>query len=120
MSVRELDIKPDCMSHFPDNAGYRWLELHDKGEVYAHSAICKRNTMLEVHATFSRWGPQVRRLVYNDIEWLKSEAKRLGVQSITGIRADSKGVFDPKLYKFAQIFGFTEKSLLQMASLPLD
>lgn len=117
MSVREVAEKPDSMQHFPDDVGYRWLELHDSDGVYGCSAICERDDALELHVTFSRWGPQVRRRVKEDVDWLKSEARRLGKARITGVRADSGGEFDPGLFRFARLFGFTEMSVLQLASL---
>lgn len=120
MSVREVEEKPKVLAHFPDDSGYRWLELYDDGGVYAYSAICERTDLLELHVTFSRWGPHVRRQVVGDIEWLKSEAKRLGKTKIMGVRGDSKGAFDPNLFRFARIFGFTETSILQMASLNVE
>lgn len=120
MSVREVVAKPAVMAHFPDEAGYRWLELHDGSSAYAFSAICERDDALELHVTFLRWGPQVRRSVAEDVDWLKNETRRLGKGRIMGVRADSEGRFDSGLFRFAKLFGFTELSVLQLASLRLD
>jgi len=120
MSVCEVPQKPDELAHFPDDSGYRWLELYDQSGVYAHSAICERDDALELHVTFSRWGPQVRRKVVEDIDWLKSEARRLGKRRIMGVRADSEGIFDPGLFRFARLFGFSELSVMQLAFLRVD
>ncbi|MBI9078485.1 MAG: hypothetical protein JEY79_01935 [Pseudodesulfovibrio sp.] len=119
MSVRELPSKPDSMSHFPDDAGYRWLELHDNDTPYGHAATAERDDTLELHVTLTRWGSRVRRNLYGDVTWLKTEAKRLGKSRIMGIRADNQEKFDPRLFKFARMFGFTETGVFQTAIIML-
>ena len=116
MSVRETRTKPEAMAHFPDDR-YRWLTLHDGGDVYAYAAIRERGPDLELHISFIRWGPQVRRRVREDVAWLKDEARRLGKKRIMGVRADGQGRFDPGLFRFARMFGFTAVCVLQTASL---
>ncbi len=116
MSVREIGRKPDTMSHFPDDT-YRWLELHDCGDVYGHAAVAERGDALELHVSFLRWGPQVRRNVRNDVEWVKEEARRLGKKRIMGVRANGEGSFDPKLFRFATLFGFIEKAVFQTVTM---
>ncbi|QJB56187.1 hypothetical protein [Pseudodesulfovibrio sp. zrk46] len=120
MSVRELVIKPDELAHFPDGAGYRWLELFDPVGSYGHAAICQRKAMLELHVSLTRWGPNIRRSMVSDVEWLKGEGRRLGVSRITGMRADASGVFAPELFRFARLFGFSEQSVVQFATMELD
>lgn len=119
MCVVERKEKPDCMAHFPDDR-YRWLELHDRGDIYGHAAIAGRGEDLELHLTMLRWGPGVRRSLKKDVAWLKGEAKRLGLRRILGVRADARGVFDPGLFRFAGLFGFTEKCVLQTAAMTLE
>lgn len=119
MSVRETERKPKSMAHFPDE-GYRWLELHENGSVYAHAAIRKRGDVLEGHMTFTRWGARVRRHVGKDMAWFKKEARRLGVKKIMGIRLDGDGEFDPKLFRFARLFGFDEVCTIQTAACSLE
>ena len=116
MPVHESANKPECMAHFPDGE-YRWLTLHDRGEIYGHAAIAERGSDLELHVTMIRWGPQVRRHVQEDVEWLKGEAQRLGLKRILGVRGNSHGEFAPNFYRFARLFGFGSESLLQMTSL---
>lgn len=119
MSVREIPSKPDLLAHFPDNE-YRWLELHDDGNVYGYSAIKERDDMLELHISFSRWGSKVRRSLHDDVDWLKAEAKRLGKPKITGVRADSEATFDPMLFRFAKLYGFVDQCVFQTATLEVN
>ena len=120
MSVRELATKPEAMDHFPNDRRYRWLELYLDGEVYGHAAIAEQDDVLELHVTLTSWGSRVRRSIRGDVAWLKSEARRLGKTRIMGIRANGQGVFDPRLFKFAQLFGFTEMCVFQTATLSVD
>eukprot|EP00831_Metopus_contortus_P080877 TRINITY_DN8373_c0_g1_i1.p3 TRINITY_DN8373_c0_g1~~TRINITY_DN8373_c0_g1_i1.p3 ORF type:complete len:148 (+),score=33.53 TRINITY_DN8373_c0_g1_i1:47-445(+) len=120
MSVRELTARPDSLAHFPDQGKYRWLELHDKAGVYGHCAIGEREDLLELHITLTRWGGGIRRNLVQDVAWLKEEARRLGKARILGIRADDKGGFDARLFKFAHLFGFTEMCVFQTATLHVD
>jgi len=115
VSVREIGDKPEVMSHFPDC--YRWLELHDRGDVYGHAAVAERGDDLELHVTLHRWGPQVRRNVAGDVNWVKEEARRLGKKRVMGVRASCEGEFDSKLFRFAALYGFTEICVLQTASM---
>jgi len=105
------------MAHFPDNAQYRWLELHYHDETYGYAAVAERDDALELHVTLTRWGSRVRRSLSGDVTWLRSEARRLGKTRIMGIRANSREKFDPRLFKFARMFGFTETSVFQTATL---
>lgn len=120
MSVRETECKPKTMAHFPDNDGYRWLELGDETNPYGYAAIRERGNALELHLTLARWGPGVRRHIKADSQWLQREAKRLGKSKIMAIRADSSGRFDNKLFRFARLFGFTDCCVLQTASIEVD
>lgn len=120
MSVRELSKKPESMAHFPDNGRYRWLELHCHGEVYGHAAVAEQADALELHVTLTGWGSHVRRSLREDVKWLKSEARRLGKTQIMGVRANGQGVFDPRLFKFAKLFGFTEMCVFQTTTLSVD
>jgi len=113
MSVKETVTQPDTMAHFPENDGYRWLELRDDTGTYGHAAFKERGDTLELHLTLARWGPAVRRHVRKDSLWVKEEAKRLGKKKILGIRADTSGVFNPNLFRFAKLFGFTNFCVLQ-------
>lgn len=117
MSVRESLEKPEAMAHFPDT--YRWMELHEQGDTYAHVAICERDENLEGHITFSRWGPNIRRLLRNDLDWFKAEARRLGKKRLLGIRADKEGKFDPNLFRFARLYGATECCVFQTVSVDI-
>jgi hypothetical protein len=116
MSVRELSKKPDSMNHFPDDAKYRWLEMHHDGEVYGNAAIAEQGDALELHVTLTGWGSRIRKSMREDVKWLKNEAKRLGKRRIMGIRANGQGVFDPRLFKFAKLFGFTEEGVQNSVS----
>ncbi|MGL1863679.1 MAG: hypothetical protein OCC46_14230 [Pseudodesulfovibrio sp.] len=116
MSVRETTTQPESMAHFPDDT-YRWIEMHEEGEIYAHAAITERADFLEAHITFQRWGPQVRRWVKYDLEWFVEEARRLGKKRLVGIRANSDGEFDPNLFRFAKIYGVTECCVYQTVTL---
>lgn len=116
MAVREQESKPECMAHFPDGT-YRWLDLHDHGETYGHAAIAVRGSDLELHVTMLRWGPKIRRHLQKDVAWLKREARRLGLQRILGVRASAQGEFDPSLFRFARLFGFSEMCVVQTAAL---
>ncbi len=119
MSVRELPDRPPCMAHFPDGP-YRWLELHHQGETYGHAALAERGSDLELHLTLSRWGPQTRRRVAQDAAWLRREAARLGKTRILGLRAGGEDSFDPKLFRFARLFGFARAWVIQAAALSLE
>jgi hypothetical protein len=101
------------MVHFPENDNYRWLELSDDIGAYGHAAFKERGDALEVHLTLARWGPSVRRQVRDDSLWVKKEAKRLEKRKILGVRADTSGNFDPNLFRFARLFGFTNFCVLQ-------
>lgn len=116
MAVRELDSRPESHARFPDDGSYRWLELHDD-VVYGHAAFAEREEFLELHISLHEWGSTVRRNLKGDLEWLKTEARRLGKKRIMGIRADDKGEFDGRLFKFARLFGFTDMYVFQTASL---
>lgn len=120
MAIQELDHKPDVMAHFPDHSGYRWLKMHDAEKKYGFAAFTERGDALELHVTLTRWGSQVRRSIHNDLKWLKKEAKRLGKKRITGVRVNGKEIYDPRLFKFARSFGFTETCIIQTASIALD
>lgn len=116
MSVRETETKPEPMAHFPDGH-YRWLELHEQGDIYAHAAVAESGNDLELHVSFYRWGPQIRRNVSEDVAWLREEARRLGKKRVLGVRANGQGEFDPKLFRFARMYGFTDLCILQTAAL---
>lgn len=118
MAVRELQRKPDPMRHFPDT-GYRFLELHDGTASYGHAAIREYGSDLELHLTLARWGPEVRRALAGDMEWLKAEARRLGMHRILGVRIDSQGKFDRTLFRFARLYGFTDALVVQTVALSL-
>lgn len=118
MAVRELDFRPEVYAHFPDNGQYRWLELADT-VAYGHAAFAERVDFLEMHISLNRWGPAVLRNLKADFEWLKAEARRLGKKRITGIRADDKGEFDKRFFKFARLYGFMETCVFQTASIDL-
>lgn len=118
MAVRELEHKPEPMQHFPDT-GYRFLELHDTKSPYGHAAIREHGTDLELHLTLARWGPGVRRALHGDVDWLKEEARRLGMHRILGIRIDTEGRFDRRLFVFANIYGFSDICVAQTAAFDL-
>jgi len=118
MSVRETTGKPEAMAHFPDGR-YRWLALHSQGEPYGWAAIAENGPDLELHLTFAHWGPSVRRHVREDLEWLKAEALRLGKERIVGVRIDGEGRFSPELFRFARLFGFEDRLVLQTVALDL-
>lgn len=118
MSVREIVEKPEIMAHFPD--GYRWLELSGAKKVYGYGAILRRDENLETHLSLLHWGPKVVRSLWEDLDWLKGEARRLGLKRILGIRADNKGEFDPKLFRFARMYGAEEVCVFQTISLNVD
>ena len=119
MSVRELDDKPQIFNHFPDDR-YRWLELHDHHKSYAYAAIAERGDDMELHLSIVHWTPTARRNIQKDIEWLKAETRRLGKKKIIGIRVDGQGKFDPNLFRFATLFGFTDLCVLQTATLHVN
>lgn len=120
MAVTELRTRPEPMASFPDDGTYRWLELDDGDGPYGVAAVAPRPEYLELHLTVTRWGPGVRRAVARDLEWLKGEARRLGLPRIMGVRADGEGRFDPSLFRFARLYGFTETCVFQTASLDVD
>ena len=120
MAVRELHVRPEVLAHFPDQGQYRWLELYGQGGIYGYGAISEREDLLELHVTLGRWGAGVRRELEGDVAWLREEARRLGKVRVMGIRADDKGGFDARLFKFARMFGFTEMCVFQTATLHLD
>lgn len=120
MPVRELTEKPEPMHRFPDNGLYRWLEMHDEDRVYGHAAIAERDDALELHVSLAEWGARVRRSIHADLDWLRGEARRLGKKRIMGIRVNSRGEFDKRLFRFARIYGFTDTCVLQTASLQID
>jgi hypothetical protein len=120
MSVHETTDRPAPLAHFPDDGAYRWLELADGGSRYGVSAIAARDGYLELHLTMTRWGPDVRRNLARDLEWLKTEARRLGLSKIMGVRADDLGRFDKRLFRFARLYGFSETCVFQTASLRID
>lgn len=116
MSVKEQEHKPEAMAHFPDQP-YRWLELHEHGEVYGWAAIADREDDLELHLSLSRWGPGTRRALCNDFRWLQKEARALGKQRILGIRADVCGRVDPRFFRFVKLFGVAETWVFQVAAM---
>ncbi|WP_319541557.1 hypothetical protein [uncultured Pseudodesulfovibrio sp.] len=120
MPVRELLLRPEVLSGFPETGKYRWLELYDKTNVYGYSAIAEHEDMLELHVTLVQWGKCVRQSLEQDVTWLKGEALRLGKRRIMGIRANDQGQFDGRLFKFAGLFGFTEMHTVQTATLRVD
>nr|WP_321259751.1 hypothetical protein [uncultured Pseudodesulfovibrio sp.] len=120
MAVRNVEHRPEELSNFPETGKYRWLELHDAAITYGYSAIAEHDDMLELHVTLVRWGRNVRKNLGEDVKWLKAEAQRLGKSRIMGIRADDRGQFDPRLFKFAGLFGFTEMHTIQTATLCVD
>jgi hypothetical protein len=107
------------MAHFADGP-YRWLELHHQDEIYGHAALALRGSDLELHLTLTRWGPQTRRRLARDAAWLRREAARLGANRILGLRACPETGFDPKLFRFARLFGFSQTWVVQLACLSLD
>ncbi|WP_419786350.1 hypothetical protein [Pseudodesulfovibrio sp.] len=119
MSVRETSEKPAAMAHFPDGR-YRWFVLHLQGEPYGWAAIAENGADLELHLTLDHWGPSVRRHVRGDLEWLKGEARRLGKERIVGMRIDTEGKFSPELFRFAGLFGFRDRVVLQTVALDLE
>lgn len=119
MSVKERSVKPDCMAHFPDGDGYRWLELRDDKGVYGHAAIKERDDALELHLTLARWGPSLKRKMHHDIEWFKKEAVQLKKRRLMGVRADGDGKFDSSLFRFAKLFGFNDFCVLQTMSMDI-
>lgn len=119
MSVRDLDRKPPTMAHFPDGP-YRWLELHHQGEVYGLAALAERGSDLELHLTLTRWGPQTRRRLIVDAAWLRGEARRLGKTRILGLRACTAEAFDPKLFRFARLYGFGGAWVIQAAAMDVE
>lgn len=119
MSVRDIDRKPEAMAHFPDGP-YRWLELHHQGEVYGHAALAERGSDLELHLTLIRWGPQTRRRLVGDAAWLRAEARRLGKTRVMGLRACDAEAFDPKLFRFARLYGFGGAWVIQAAAMEVE
>jgi hypothetical protein len=107
------------MAHFPDS-GYRWLTLHHRGEVYGHAALAERGHDLELHLTLTRWGPQTRRHLADDADWLRAEAARLGKTRVLGLRASGADGYDPKLFRFARLYGFGQAWVIQAAAMDVD
>jgi hypothetical protein len=120
MPVNETAIRPAPLVNFPENGHYRWLELADGHGPYAACAIAERADYLELHVTVTRWGPKTRRALARDLEWLKDEARRLGLPKIMGVRANDQGRFDEKLFRFARLYGFGEMCVFQTVSLAVD
>ncbi|OIQ49716.1 hypothetical protein BerOc1_01641 [Pseudodesulfovibrio hydrargyri] len=120
MPVTETNHRPDRLANFPQNGPYRWLELADDQGPYAACAIAERPEYLELHITVTRWGPRTRRTLARDLEWLKGEARRLGLPKIMGVRANDQGRFDAKLFRFARLYGFGEMCVFQTACLAVD
>jgi hypothetical protein len=120
MPVTETGHRPAPLAGFPENGPYRWLELADTHGPYAACAIAERPDYLELHITVTRWGPKTRRTLARDLEWLKGEARRLGLPKIMGVRANDQGRFDEKLFRFARLYGFGEMCVFQTASLAVD
>jgi len=119
MSVRQCELRPECLAHVPDD-GYRWLELHHQGEVYGHAALAERGSDLELHLTLTRWGPQTRRRLAEDAAWLRAEAARLGKSRVLGLRAAGADGYDPGLFRFARLFGFGQAWVLQAAAMVVE
>lgn len=117
MSVRERRSKPSAMAHFPD--GYRWLELHEQDEIYGFCAFKPREEAMEMHLSLTRWNRQILSNVRKDIEWLKAETRRQGLSAIMGVRVSAAGEYDPKLFRFSALFGFTEHCVVQTTTLRL-
>ncbi|WP_338668636.1 hypothetical protein [Pseudodesulfovibrio methanolicus] len=120
MPVTETDHRPAPLANFPDDGPYRWFELADAHGPYAACAVAERPEYLELHMTMSRWGPETRRTLARDLDWLKAEARRLGLPRIMGVRADDQGRFDARLFRFARLYGFSEMCVYQTASLAVD
>jgi hypothetical protein len=120
MPVTETDRRPAPLAGFPKDGPYRWLELTDADGLYAVCAVAERREYLELHITVTRWGPRTRRTLARDLEWLKDEARRLGLPKIMGVRADDRGRFDEKLFRFARLYGFGEMCVFQTASLAVE
>lgn len=125
MSVQGLLTAPTCHAHFPAEE-YVFLRLYDVDGTYAHAAVAERETCLELHLEMVRWGPQTRRGLAQDVEWLKARARALGKSRITGLRQEtadeSSGRVspDPRWPKFTRMFGFTGQCVLQAAFLDVD
>ncbi|BCS88882.1 hypothetical protein [Pseudodesulfovibrio sediminis] len=119
MAVHELAVRPETYAHFSARDRYRWLELRVGDTVYGHAAIAERGTVLELHLTLHCWGGTTLRRIREDLKWLKDEARRLGKTSIMGIRANGEEEFDPRLFKFARLCGFTETCIFQTATMPI-
>jgi hypothetical protein len=120
MPVTEIPRRPGLLSGLPEDGVYRWLEMSDGNGPYGFCAIAPRAEYLELHITLTRWGPGVRRVLARDFEWFKDEARRLGLPKILGVRADGRGRFDDRLFRFARLFGFTEMCVFQTAGYMLD
>lgn len=75
---------------------------------------------MELHLSMMRWSRQTLAKVRQDIEWLKMETRRLGLSAIMGIKVNTEGEFDPKLFRFSELFGFSEHCVVQTTTLRLD
>lgn len=119
MSVERMTTSPECMECFPE-ATYSFLNLVDDKGSYGHAAIAERGDDLELHLTLHRWGPSTRRTVARDLDWFKEEAKRLGKQRLLGVRVGTDKGYDPNLFRFAKLYGFTDCMVLQTMALNVD
>ncbi|MGE4292679.1 MAG: hypothetical protein AB7E32_10770 [Desulfovibrio sp.] len=125
MSVCPLLLAPACHAHYPMSE-YLHLRLFDEAGTYGYAAVAEREDCLELHLEMTRWGPQARRGLARDLEWLKARARALGKLRITGIRQEpgvpdgSLPRPDPRWPKFTRLYGFSGQCVLQAAFLELE
>lgn len=126
MSVWGLLVPPACHAHYPEQ-DYLYLRLYDEQGTYGYAAVAEHGDCLELHLEMTRWGPQARRGLAGDLEWLKARARARGKVRITGLRQEPDQpdggllpVPDPRWAKFTRMFGFTGQCVLQAAFLDLD
>jgi len=119
MGVERLGQRPAELAGI-EGAEYEWYYLSEQGRAYGVAALALRGDSLELHLTLRRYGPRTREALGRDREWLLGRARELGARRIVGLRAAADGRPDPRLTRFAALFGFSRQYLIQAVVLELE
>ncbi|GAB7023766.1 hypothetical protein [Salidesulfovibrio brasiliensis] len=110
---------PQPFQGFPSPERYEWFRAEDEEGLFAWVALAESGEDMELHLEAVRWGPQARRSMTSDLEWVKAEARRRGKRRLIGLKAEAGQHPDPRWAKFVGLFGFGNIGVVQTATLEL-
>lgn len=120
MCVEEISAMPCVFSELAKSGVFTFYRLFDSSGEYALAAVGDRGDVLELHLEVIRWNHRVGRMMYEDVNWLKSLAGRLGKRGIVGVKQSRGSVVDHKWVRFTRKYGFDEHETIQVAGLRVD